>query len=59
MIKDTYLYIATCVLILAVSIVMLWHGKLPSSDFVELIKWSFAALCTGGGLAAFRRLGSK
>lgn len=54
--KDTHLYILTCAVILAVSTVCLWYGKLPATNFESLIKWSFASLCTGGGLAAFRNI---
>lgn len=48
--KDTHFYIATCVLILAVSSWLCLKDKLDSSSYVNLIEWTFAAVVAGGGV---------
>lgn len=52
--RDAHAYVGASVLILFVASGLLCVGKLDAVNYVDLIKWTFASVCGGGGLAAVR-----
>lgn len=55
--KDVHLYVGTAVLIFITATSLLWFGKLDANNFVNLTEWTFASVCAGGGISAFRNIG--